>query len=167
MNELDETWSRMLAVSLENAKASGQGDVAEYLALKQSNDLVRRTSVTWLFDSIVEIAADANRTNAAITIEREDPHEFPFRGARLAGSLRRIRYGVRCMTVEAGWTRTPEHGFMRGGALAGARIIHFGMPKAGAELVLVRSGDLPVWQNVDGGNCDLETLREHFQVLLG
>lgn len=167
MNELDETWSRMLALSLENARASGRGDVADYLALKQSNDAVRRTSIDWLFDSLVEIAAEANRSNSAIAIEREDPHEFPFRGARLAGSLRRVRLGVRCMTVEAGWTRTPEHGFMRGGALAGARIVHFGIPKAGAELLLVRVDDLPVWRTVEGATFDLNALHEHFRVFLG
>ena len=78
MNELDEAWSLMLAGAIQNANASGRGDVADYLALKQSNDLIRQTSVDWLFGSFIELAAEANRQNSAISIEREDPHEFSF-----------------------------------------------------------------------------------------
>ena len=55
-------------------------------------------------------------------MENENPHNFRLRGANLVGSLLRVRQGVRCLTVEAGWTRTPNDGFMRGGALAIARI---------------------------------------------
>ena len=70
MNELDEAWSLMLAGAIQNANASGRGDVADYLALKQSNDLIRQTSVDWLFGSFIELAAEANRHNSAISIER-------------------------------------------------------------------------------------------------
>src|SRR5687768_17529356 len=166
MNELDETWSRMLAVAIEKAKDSGREGVADYLALKQSNDLIRNASIDWLFDSFIKIASEANRQNSSITIEREEPHEFSFRNAKMAGSLIRIRLGVRCLTVEAGWPRTPSHGFMRGGALAGARIIHFGMPKAGAEMVLVRGNDVPAWSLDDGASFDSHHLTEHFRVFL-
>lgn len=164
MNELDETWSRMLAIAIENAKASGRDGVADFLALKQSNDAIRQASVDWLFNSFIEIASEANRRNPSITIEREEPHEFPFQNARMAGSLLRIRFGVRCLTVEAGWTRTPSHGFMRGGALAAARITHFGMPKAGAELVLLRSSGVPEWNLVEGNTFDSESLIAQFRV---
>lgn len=166
MNELDEIWSQMLAEAAQNARGSGRDDVAQYLDLKQSNDAIRQASVNWLFGSFIEAASEANRRNPAITIEREEPHEFPFRNAKMAGSLVRIRLGVRCLTVEAGWTRTPSHGFMRGGALAAARISHFGMPKANSDLVLIRSGEAPLWTTVEGENFDLHSLIEHFRTFL-
>ena len=166
MNELDESWSRMLDSAIENARAAGRDGVADYLALKQSNDAIRQASISWLFNSFIEVASEANRRNSSITIEREEPHEFAFQNAKMAGSLVRIRLGVRCLTVEAGWTRMPSHGFMRGGALAAARIAHFGMPKAGADLVLVRDADVPVWSLIDGGPFNSSSLLEHFRVFL-
>jgi hypothetical protein len=166
MNELDDVWARMLDAAIQNAKASGRGDVGDYLALKRSNDLIRQASVTWLLDSVIEIAADGNRRNSAITIEREEPHEFTFQNATMAGTLVRIVNGVRRMTVEAGWTRMPSHGFMRNGALAAARITHFGMPRSGVELELRRAGEVPVWHSVDGKPFDSDTLLLHFSVFL-
>jgi hypothetical protein len=85
----------------------------------------------------------------------------------MAGSIIRISLGVRRLTVEAGWTRLPAHGFMRYGALAGARITHFGMPKAGTDLMLVRNGEVPVWNCLDGRTFDSEKIAEHFGVFLG
>lgn len=166
MNELDEAWSEMLAGAIANAEASGREDVAEFLALKQSNDAIRQTSVEWLFNSFIEIASEAGRDNSYITIEREEPHEFEFNNARMAGGLIRIRFGVRSMTVEAGWTRTPSHGFMRGGALASARITHFGRPKSDVELMLVRQGEVPAWSSRNNVVFDSQNLREHFEILL-
>lgn len=158
----------MLDDALQNAQAAGRSGVADYLALKRSNDAVRQASVDWLFDSFIAIAAEANRRNPAVTIERETPHEFGFRNARMAGGMLRIRFGVRCLTVEAGWTRTPAHGFMRGGALAAARITHFGMPKLNAELVLVRGDDAdpPGWQHADGPPFDGHSIIDHFRIFL-
>ena len=165
MNELDEAWSHMLADAIANARASGRGDVADYLALKQANDSLRQAAVDWLFNSFIEIASEANRNNSSITIEREEPHEFEFNRGTMSGSLVRIRLGVRSITVAAGWTRTPSHGFMRGGALAAARINHFGLPKADDDLVLVLQGDRPGWNSVTGGAFDSATVRDHFRIL--
>ena len=116
MNELDEIWAQKLAEAAENARVSGRHDVADYLALKAANDTIRRTAVGWLFDTAVQIAAEANRNLSGIAIEREDPYNFSLRGANIVGSMLRVRQGVRCMTIEAGWTRTPADGFMCGGA---------------------------------------------------
>jgi hypothetical protein len=167
MNELDEAWAEMIAGAIQNAKAAGRSDVADFLALKQSNDLIRKTSVDWLFTSFIEIASEASRRNSSVTIEREEPHEFSFQNAKMAGSLLRIGLGVRRITIEAGWTRLPSHGFMRNQALAAARITHFGIPKAGDELILIRDGDVPVWSSVDGRHFDSEGLRRHFTIFLG
>ena len=166
MNELDEAWSNMLASAIANAKAAGRGDVADYLALKQSNDALRQTGVDWLFNSFIEIASEANRNNPSITIEREEPHEFEFNRGTMSGSLLRIRLGVRSVTIEAGWTRTPSHGFMRGGALAAARINHFGRPKADDDLVLLPLADNPGWNSVTGEAFDSERARQHLRILI-
>jgi len=171
MNELDEVWTQMTNKALEKARADGRGDVAEYLELKTTNDTIRAASVKWLLDATLEIASFANRNDAAITIENENPHQFSFGNANLVGSLVRFRQGVRCLSVEAGWTRTPNDGFMRGGALAGARISHFGISKHNAELLLIKSNDFPHWFFVDeNGKRDLfdsRHLNQHFQLFLG
>lgn len=161
----------MLAEAGENAKASGRHSVAEYLELKATNDQIRERSVRWLFDSIIEIAAKANRRNPTIEIEREEPHNFTFRGANMVGGLLRVRHGVRCLTLEAGWTRTPGDGFMRGGALAFARIRHFGISNTNADLWLMSTGELPKWLVVIDENpsetVDSAALQRHFQIFLG
>lgn len=166
MNELDQPWTEMLASKIEEARLSGRHDVADYLALKQSNDAIRQAGVTWLFDSLIEFAMEASRRFPAVTVEREEPHEFDFRGGRMAGGLVRVRFGVRNMTVEAGWTRQPSHGFMRGGALAAARVSHFGLPKSGVDLELVRTAGSTGWRSTQGDVFDLEQLVEHLQVLI-
>ena len=170
MTELDEIWSKMLAEALANAKATGRQDVADYLTLKATNDAIRQTGVRWLFDSLIEIAGHANRNSSSISIEKQDPHNFAYRGSNMVGSLVRLRHGVRCLTVEAGWTRTPSDGFMRGGALAFAKITHLGMSKSNAELSLTLSNDLPVWNAIQeekaAGLYKSENLQAHFRILL-
>ena len=172
MNELDEVWAQMLTEALAKARLSGNQDVAAYLALKAGNDLVRQASVQWLFDASLEIAAFANQNEGRnIHIENKNLHRFQFKDATLAGSLLSLRQGVRCLTLEAGWTRTPSDGFMRGGALAVARILHFGISKHNAELFLIRENNTPGWFFVDENDrrksFDSRNLNEHFQIFLG
>ena len=171
MNELDEVWARIINEARAKAEASGRGDVAEYLALKASNDAIRAASVKWLFDAALDIASQANRENSSIAFENETPHSFAFGNANLVGSLARFRQGVRCLSVEAGWTRTPADGFMRGGALACARINHFGMSKSNAELLLVQKEAALNWFAIDKNGSrvlfDSKDLQHHFRVFLG
>lgn len=171
MHELDEIWAQKLAIAAENARVSGRHDVADYLELKAANDELRRTGIAWLFDTVLQIAAESNRGFTGISIEREDPHNFALRGANLVGSLLRLRQGVRCMTLEAGWTRTPADGFIRGGALAAGRIIHFGLPKANAELALIKDAETPVWVTVNEAarrsDFNSSGLQEHFRIFVG
>lgn len=158
----------MLDDAVRRARDGGRHDVADYLSLKARNDAMRQTGVVWIFDTLIEIAGNANRSHAAISIEREEPHNFEFRGANMAGSLLRLRQGVRCLTVEAGWTRTPADGFMRGGALAFARIAHFGMPKQNAELALMLANEIPEWRIAQSSeSIDSAALRSHFRVFIG
>jgi len=164
-------WSQMLDEAISAARSTGREGLADYLDLKSRNDALRVAGVRWLFESVVEIAAEANRQFASLTIEREDPHNFPHLGANIAGALLRVRHGVRCLTLEAGWTRTPADGFMRGGALAVAKISHFGMPKMSMDLLLKPSEDAPGWVAAvpDGRTAPVDEtfFRRHFSVLLG
>ncbi|MGB7069763.1 MAG: hypothetical protein WBD22_09735 [Pyrinomonadaceae bacterium] len=156
MDDLDVVWEKMLEDGIARARAGGRDSAAEYLTLKAGNDQIRRTSVRWLLDSMIELASGHAGSVPAIKIEKEEPHNFSIYGANMVGSLLRFRQGVRCLTLEAGWTRTPKDGFMRGGALAFARLIHFGMPKANEELALVRSADTPHWLVNNGGAVGAE-----------
>jgi hypothetical protein len=171
VNELDEIWSEMLTESAANARATGRHALADYLALKATNDEIRERAVRWLFDCFVELAGAANRQNIPVEIERQDPHSFQHRGANMVGSILRLKQGVRCLTLEAGWTRTPRDGFMRGQALAIARISHFGIKGATVELYLKRTDDLPEWfvLNRDESASRLEAaeLLKHFSTFLG
>src|SRR3954469_16929741 len=110
MDELDESWVRMLAAAGEKAALQGRSDVAEYLRLKATNDAVRAAGVKWLLDAFITTAFDLN---ASLQIEREEGHTFTHGSSTMAGTRLVIRYGVRCLEIEAGWTRTPSHGIMR------------------------------------------------------
>lgn len=156
----------MLAQATVKAHESGNRDLAAYLQLKASNDAIRTTGVGWLFDTVIEIAAQINRRNSALAIERVDPHRFDHGSSRLVGAVVNIRQGVRCLTVEAGWTRTPSDGIMRGGALAFAHLSHFGMPKLGAELMLIADKPTPRW-SIAGKHEAINSgeLRRHFDIL--
>lgn len=169
MDELDEIWHQMIQDAAAKAKSSGNSDVAEYLTLKANNDAIRRESCKWLFNSLLELSEEANKQGIRLNIENENPHRYSLGFSTMVGSLLQFRRGVRTLTVEAGWTRTPADGFMRFGSFAHARISHFGMSKANVELFLLRqNGDLPHWF-VIGANGDrklfsLDHLREHFKV---
>lgn len=172
MNELDEVWLQMMAQAQAQAKAAGRSDVADYLALKANNDSLRSTSCQWLFNSFLELSEEVNRQGVRLEIETENPHRFAVGHSTMVGSLLRFRYGVRCLTIETGWTRTPADGFMRGGSLAHAKISHFGMSKSNAELLLLRNKeDTPYWAAIDKEGTKsvfaFNHLREHFQIFLG
>ena len=171
MNELDQFWSEKLSTAIGQARETGRSDLADYLELKAANDAVRKACVEEFFAVVSEIATAPEHASKNITVERENPHNFQHRGANMVGSLLRLRYGVRCMTVEAGWTRTPTDGFMRLGALAFARITHFGMPRANEEFLLKSTGGNAAWAAVRNDKADasfnLDKLNEHFIVFVG
>ncbi len=161
----------MISAAIMNAKNTGRSDIADYLTLRAANDTIRIAGIQWLFENLIGIAAEANRINAAVTTERVDPHSFDLRGARLTGSLLQIRLGVRCLTVEAGWTRSPADGFMRGGALAAAKLTHFGIPRSNVELLLIKGDEAPHWRQVADGKAaldfELDGLARHFAIFVG
>lgn len=161
----------MIQHAAEKAAGSGRHDIVEYLHLRAANDSIRSEGVKWLFDSVIELAAEANRRIATIAIENQEPHRFARGSSTMVGSLVSLRQGVRCLTIEAGWTRTPNDGIMRGGILAAARVSHFGISRSNADLSLGYSGELPIWyiEGMDENRRPLRLadLNDHLLIFLG
>ena len=127
--------------------------MAEYLSLRAANDLVRKTAIGWLMTTFTTQAAKANRAGAAIQISRLDPHRFPAGNSTMVGRLLKLSLGVRDLTIEAGWPRTPSDGIVRGGGLACAQVKHLGRKTMNQELLLTRSArGAPRWMIVDKTN---------------
>ena len=171
MNLTEEVWQEKFDKAVFDARQSGRDSIAEYISLKSSNDAIRTESVKWLFETVSDIALVFNDHGARIKSEQIDNHRFYHEKAHLTGSRLKLQQGIRCLTLEAGWTRNPGDGFMRGGALVFARISHFGFPKATEELVLLRYENQPQWFSVDGEfhrvSFSARSLKRHFQVFLG
>jgi hypothetical protein len=149
MSELDEAWVAALAEAEQRARLAGRGDIADYLALRNSNDLLRKAAVDWLVTSFAKHAGDVNRTGASIQIANTDGHRFRIGNSTMVGRLVTLTNGVRKLFVEAGWPRMPRDGIVRGGGLAAAQIRHLGIRSAGEELLLSRSqAGSPQWTSV-------------------
>lgn len=170
MEITDQDWQKNLNDAIDNARQNGLGDIADYISLKSSNDAIRTKSVKWLFETVLEIVFAFNNHGANIKLEQKENHQFQNERAVLTGSRLKLQRGVRSLTVEAGWTRDPGDGFMRGGALVYARLSHFGYPKSLEELLLLKYEDQPQWFSVDGEShrisFDIRSLRKHFELFL-
>ena len=166
MTELDQIWSEMLGQMQARATESGDHQLAEYLRLRATNDAIRSRGVAWLFDTIITLAAEQQRYRSNLMIEREEPYSFRRGNSNLVGSAVIVRQGVRCLTVAAGWVRTPSDGIMEKGALAYARFVHFGMQRSGEDLRLDFGDALPNWQTEDRERVDVDHVRRHIDILL-
>lgn len=166
MNELEEAWELALADASHRAHRAGRADIARYLDLRRRNDLIRRTAIDWLHATFTALAADANRVNAGIQIEHQDDHRFHRGPATMVGTQLTFRRGVRALTIESGWPRTPRDGIVRGDGLACANIKHLGRARMNDELVLIRSKtDSPQWfvlKDDKRSMLDDSFLRHHF-----
>ncbi len=172
MSELDEAWEMALAEAERRARGSGRHELAEYLALKNSNDLLRRAGVDWLVSTFMTLAGEANRAGSSIQIVKEDTYRFRVGTSTMVGNQLVLTNGVRRLFIEAGWPRTPRDGIVRGRGLACGNIRHFGIRKADQELVLsLSSTGSPSWdvRNEDGPATSLHEsdLRRHLRILLG
>ena len=146
MSELEDAWAAGLAEAEARARAHGRTDVADYLALRNSNDLIRRIAGDWLVNMFRTVAGEANRAGAAIQISTQEAHRFKVGNASMVGSLLSLGSGVRKLLVEVGWPRTPRDGFIRGGGLACGNIKHVGIKPANEELRLVLDATgTPTW----------------------
>lgn len=171
MSELEAEWARRLAEAEQRARTTGRGDVADYLALRALNDMARNTGVEWLLATFAAHAGEANRAGASLELATTDDHRFRVGNSTMVGRRLMLRSGVRVLTVEAGWPRTPQDGIVRGGGLAAARVSHFGNPPANDELLLMqRAGEAPRWMVLDpaGVRPTLEEtrVRRHVEKLL-
>ncbi len=139
MSELDEEWQRRFDEAMRRAAAVGRGDVADYVRLRQANDEARGVAIRWLIDLFTVNIGAAVRAGASVSAERNEAHRFTSGGATMVGVSLAFRRGVRSLTIEAGYPRTPQDGFVAGGGLARGSIHHFGDARARVELLLVRS----------------------------
>jgi len=168
MSELDEAWAAALSEAERRARLAGRNEVAEYLALKNSNDLLRKAGIDWLLAEFTVLAGEANRAGASIQIAKQDGHRFPTGTSTMVGHLLTLTNGVRTLFVEAGWPRAPRDGVVRGGGLAAAHIRHLGIKSANEELLLARSKTgAPAWKSIEKNYFLLEAdIRRHLNILL-
>jgi hypothetical protein len=171
VSELDEAWANALAEAEHHARALGRTDIATYLALRTSNDLLRKTASDWLQTMFVTVAGEANRNGAGIQVSREDGHRFKVGNATMVGSRLSLTKGVRLLFVEVGWPRTPADGFIRGGGLAWANIKHRGIKSATEQLRLtVDQSSVPRWSVEPHHSKPYEiheaNIRNHMTILL-
>ena len=169
MGELDEARAAALSEAERRARLAGRRDVAEYLSLKNSNDLLRKAGVDWLLAEFTSLAGEANRAGASIQISKQEGHRFGNPPSTMVGHLITFTNGVRTLFVEAGWPRTPRDGVVRGGGLASANIRHLGIKTANEELLLVKSTNgVPAWKSVSKKHAFLHQsdMRRHLSILL-
>ncbi|MDQ3586059.1 MAG: hypothetical protein M3407_09845, partial [Acidobacteriota bacterium] len=164
MSEFEAEWARRIGEAERRARAAGRGDVADYLALRAANDATRSIGVAWLIETFTAHAATLNRhAGASITIDlkHEAGHRFRVGLSTMVGARLILRAGVRTITVEAGWPRTPADGIVRGGGLACAVVSHFGDRRAGEEFLLVRAaGQPPRWLVLEESGTRPQLLEE-------
>lgn len=171
MSELDEAWALALAEAERRARLGGRADVAQYLALRNSNDLLRKTGIDWLIQTVLQLAGEANRAGASIQVANESQHRFQVGNATMVGRLLSLTFGVRVLTLEAGWPRTPRDGFIQGGGLACGNLKHRGIKSASEQLQLVRlPTGTPRWVALTKDskhiNVDERRLKSHLDTLL-
>src|SRR5204862_258860 len=83
------------------------------------------------------LAGELNRVGAGLSLARSEAHRFRVVHSTMVGERLVLRRGLRALTVEAGWPRSPRDGVVRGGGLASALVGHFGNRRADEELLLV------------------------------
>jgi hypothetical protein len=171
VSELDEAWAIALAEAEKRARTAGRSELAEYLSLRNSNDLLRTSGIEWLVSTFTILAGEANRAGASLQITSQDAHRFVIANSTMVGRLLTFSSGVRKLFVEAGWPRTPRDGIVRGGGLACANIRHLGMTNANEELLLTKTNTgVPTWlssRKKSPRNIVHEAdLRRHLTILL-
>ena len=169
MSELDEAWAAALSEAEQKARLAGRKEVAEYLSLRNSNDLLRKAGIQWLLESFTVAAGEANRAGASIKIEKTEGHRFRTGTSTMVGQLVTLVNGVRTLFIEAGWPRVPRDGIVRGGGLACANIRHMGIRAASEELLLAKTpSGAPGWKSTTKNRPHLHEsdIYRHIAILL-
>ncbi|MGE0885830.1 MAG: hypothetical protein AB7P14_20010 [Blastocatellales bacterium] len=158
---------------------------AQYMALKAANDQLREQGKQWLWDCLNRLCDEANQRflsegdpqmgAASILVGVQSEWQFKVENSTMAGERFGARYRYRTLTVEAGWPRLPEHGFITDGGLARGRISlsqnTMLTPQSIAELILKRdASNNPVWfvtknKSLDGQITEAR-LREYLNLIL-
>lgn len=148
MSDREDDWKSLLDEATQRASSEGRSDVADYLRLRQANDEARAAGIRSLL--VMFVGEIERATNGAGTdVERDRAHRFPVSAATMVGERVTFRRGVRALTIEAGFPRAPQDGFIAGGGLARARISHFGDARARVALVLARDTSDARWFRLD------------------
>jgi hypothetical protein len=171
VSELDEAWAVALAEAEQKARLAGRKDVAEYLSLRNSNDLLRKAGVDWLITSFTTLAGEANRAGSSLTISNDEGCRFRTGSSMMVGRRLTLANGVRTLFVEAGWPRTPRDGIVRGGGLACGNVRHLGIRDSSEEILLVKSETgTPRWVALKRHGPRVpfheSSLRKHLAILL-
>ncbi len=171
MSELDEAWAVALAEAQAQARAVGRPDITDYLALRTSNDLIRKVGKDWLLTMFDEIAAEFNSRGTVIQISRDDGFRFKVGNASMVGTRLSLQKGVRVLSVEVGWPRTPRDGFIRGGGLACGNLHHLGIKEASEQIRLILDpSHKPVWivlgKHAHHRELHEADIRHHVSILL-
>jgi len=171
LSELDEAWALALSEAERRARMAGHSELADYLSLRNSNDLLRKAGIEWLISSFTLLAGEANRAGASLQIQTQDAHRFRIGNSTMVGNLLTLSNGVRQLFVEAGWPRTPRDGVVRGGGLACANIRHLGVKAANEELLLSKTNSgSPSWVSSTRTPASSQLhevdIRRHLSILL-
>ena len=106
---------------------SNKDYVADYLALKVANDQLRERGKLWVWDQLNKFCAEINRSvmqtpdQAGIQVGCQE-WNFSVENFTMVGERYGARYRGRTLTVEIGWPKLPEHGYVPDGGLARGRI---------------------------------------------
>jgi hypothetical protein len=127
---------------------------AEYLRLKAANDQLRELGKQWLWTLLDTLCSEVSRELSArnkppLQVGRQD-WRFQVENSTMVGERFGARFREKTLTVEMGWPREPQHGFVPGRGLARARIglsQNVMLEARGlAEMIFKRRGDGdPVW----------------------
>lgn len=144
MDEFEQKWLEMLEKAKERAQREENLTLLEYFELKSANEKLRLEASKALLEMFFYAARSKSLEGFNLKFNTKSGHQFEMRQARLTGFCLDISFGIRKLTIEIGWTRTPKDGFMRQGALAYSRISHFGRPEHNKELLLLNRNE-PRW----------------------
>lgn len=144
MNDFDAEYEKRLTEARDaggnnSARVRGRNDVLDYLDLRATNDVLRADGLQWLLETFMAFAGEANRAGAGLNLARTDAHRFRVGHSTMVGARLTFNVGIRHLSIEAGWPRTPRDGIVRGNGLASAQVSHFGDAAAGEEMLLVAS----------------------------
>ncbi len=150
---------------------SESGFESEYLALRAANDLLREKGKAWIFDTFDQLVREGG---LEILVGRQD-WEFTVERSTMVGERLGARLSGKTLTIEIGWPRMPEHGFVPNQGLARGRISLSLSPMLSARpaehLILKAAKDnQPIWYSIVethlGSELTKDRLAEHLNTMI-